>query len=60
MMTANLVGTKLVIEIETCEPRPSASGKTLVIASTGGNQATSVVVNGKPVVVGLNAYIANK
>lgn len=60
MMNAKIVGTKLVIEIEMCEPRPSASGKTLVVASTGGNQATAVVINGKPVVVGLNAYIGNK
>lgn len=59
MMNVKLVGTKLVIEIETNDPRPSASGKTLVIASTNGNQATSVIVNGKPVVIGLNAYIKN-
>lgn len=57
MLSAKLVGTKLVIEIETCDPRPSASGKTLVIASTNGNQATSVIVNGKPLTIGLNAYI---
>lgn len=57
MMTAKLVGSKLVIEIETQTPRPSASGKTLVIATTSGNQATSVIVDGKPVVIGLNAYV---
>lgn len=39
------------------EPTPSASGKTLVVASSHGNVATTAVVQGKPVVVGINAYI---
>jgi hypothetical protein len=47
----------LVIKIEMGEPRPSATMKTLVVASSHGNQPTSAAVNGKPVVVGLNAYI---
>lgn len=38
-------------------PQPSASGKTLVVASSHGNQPTSAIVNGKPVVVGVNCYI---
>lgn len=38
-------------------PVPSASGKTLVVASTHGNVATTAVVNGQPVVLGINAYI---
>jgi hypothetical protein len=37
--------------------RPSASGKTTVVASTNGNQPTSLIIDGKPVVIGLNAYI---
>jgi threonine dehydratase len=37
--------------------RPSASGKTTVVASSNGNHATSVIIDGKPLVVGLNAYI---
>lgn len=37
--------------------RPSASGKTTVVASSNGNIATSVVIDGKPVIVGVNAYI---
>lgn len=36
---------------------PSQSGKTTSIASTRGNHATTAVYNGKPVVVGLNAYV---
>jgi hypothetical protein len=47
----------LVIEIPMEAPTPSSSGKTLVVASTRGNVATTVQVNEKPVVIGLNAYI---
>ncbi len=38
-------------------PVPSLSGKTLVVASTRGNKVTEAQVQGKHVVVGLNAYI---
>jgi len=38
--------------------RPSKSGKTMLVASSGGNVSTSAIVDGKPVTVGLNAYIA--
>jgi len=48
---------KLFIEIELDKPTPSASGKTLVVASTHGNTVTSAEVDGKPLIVGLNAYI---
>ena len=37
--------------------RPSKSGKTMLVASSGGNVTTSAIVDGKPVTVGLNAYI---
>jgi len=46
----------LTIPVES-NPRPSATGKTLVVASSHGNQPTAVTVQGKPVYVGLNAYI---
>jgi len=45
----------VVLDLET--PRPSASGKTLVVASTRGNTVSDAEVNGKPVVIGFNAYI---
>lgn len=35
---------------------PSASGKSIKHASSGGNQATSVQIGGKPLIVGVNAY----
>ena len=37
---------------------PSKSGKSTVIASTRGNQTSTITYNGKPVTVGLNAYTA--
>ena len=36
---------------------PSKSGKTMLVASSGGNVTTTAMVEGKPVTVGLNAYI---
>jgi len=39
---------------------PSASGKTQVHASTRGNLQTAVMVNGRSLVVGLNAYTSAK
>jgi len=56
-MHAEIKDGKLVITINLNPPRPSASGKTLVVASTGGNVATSAIIDGKPVTIGLNAYI---
>lgn len=58
-MTAKIVGTKLVIEIPlNASPVPSSTGKTLVVASTHGNKVTAALINGKNIVIGLNAYIA--
>lgn len=56
-MKAEIKGKVLVVEIDLETPRPSASGKTLVVASSHGNVATTAVINGQPVVIGLNAYI---
>lgn len=36
---------------------PSKSGKSREVASTHGNMTTSLVIEGKPVILGLNAYI---
>jgi hypothetical protein len=50
---------ELVIRLPVNKPPvPSGSGKTLVIASSRGNQRTEATVDGQPVVVGVNAYIA--
>lgn len=57
-MKVEIKDKKLCIEIDMEEkPTPSASGKTLVVASTRGNVVTEVTVDGKPVTIGLNAYI---
>lgn len=56
-MIAIIKDNVLHLEIPLQAPRPSASGKTLVVATTGGNLTTAATVNGKPVIVGLNAYI---
>jgi len=56
-MEAKIENGHLLISIPLIAPRPSASGKTLVVATTGGNTPTTATVNGKPVIVGINAYI---
>jgi len=58
-MKTSIVDNKLVVEIETVDPTPSTSGKTLVVASTHGNVTTDVIIDGKPLVIGVNAYIAS-
>jgi len=56
-MKAELKNGNLIVTIPTQKPTPSASGKTLVVASTHGNQPTTVEVDGKVLVIGLNAYV---
>ena len=56
-MTTVIRDNKLCIEIDLEPPTPSASGKTLVVASTRGNVTTTVKIDGKPITIGLNAYI---
>lgn len=58
MLRATIEGNDLVIRVP-LNPTPvlSASGKTLVVASSHGNQKTEAIVNGQPVIVGVNAYV---
>lgn len=56
-MKVTIEGKELVIRIPMQEPKPSSSGKTLVVASTSGNKTTDVQVQGQNVIIGLNAYI---
>jgi hypothetical protein len=56
-MTVEIKDNKLYIEIDLEKPTPSASGKTMVVASTRGNAVTTAEVDGKPITIGLNAYI---
>ena len=45
-MEVKIENGKLFIEIDLQEPTPSASGKTLVVATTHGNVVTKCVVDG--------------
>jgi hypothetical protein len=56
-MTVEIRDNKLCIEIDLEKPKPSVSGKTMVVASTRGNTVTAAEVDGRPVIIGLNAYI---
>lgn len=56
-MNVKIENGKLFIEIDLQDPTPSASGKTLVVATTQGNVPTECEIDGKKVVIGLNAYI---
>ncbi len=56
-MKATIKNDTLHIEIPLQTPTPSKSGKTKIVASSGGNVTTSALVDGKPVTIGLNAYI---
>lgn len=57
-MKAKIRNGRLIVSVPMQEPTPSkSSGKTLVVASSRGPQESSVLVEGKPVYVNLNAYI---
>ena len=56
-MKTTIKDNVLHIEIPLHAPRPSATGKTLTVASTKGNQPTEARINGQSVIVGINAYI---
>lgn len=57
-ISVKVEGNKLIITADLETPTPSASGKTLVVASSRGNITTTATVDGKPIKLGLNAYIA--
>lgn len=52
-----VVGGYLEIRVKLNGGTPSASGKTLVIASSHGNQPIEGTHNGRQVILGFNAYI---
>jgi hypothetical protein len=57
-LTASIEGEFLVIRVPlNSHPTLSASGKTLVVATSHGNKQTEIEIQGKPVFVGVNAYI---
>jgi hypothetical protein len=56
-MTAKIENGKLLIELP-IQPRPSNSGKTLLIASTGGAEKDACTFEGRPVAINVNAYVS--
>ena len=48
----------IVIPLEK-EPQPSASGKTLGLFSSHGNQVTDAKFHEQPITIGLNVYVKN-
>ena len=56
-LTVTREGDTLVIRLPITAPKPSASGKTLVVSSTRGNQKTSLKIDGKELYLGVNAYV---
>lgn len=56
-MTTEIKDNKIIITLP-IEPSVSASGKSLVVASTKGNKTSAVSYEGKPIVIGVNAYIS--
>ena len=56
-MNVEIKGKQMIITVDLQTPAPSASGKTLVVASSHGNQPTTATVDGKPVILDFNAYI---
>lgn len=47
----------LVVTLPLQRPTPSSSGKTRLVASSGGNKKTDVFIGGKQLIVSVNAYI---
>lgn len=59
-MKATVENGELVIRIPLEAPRPSSTGKTLIVASTGGNVLTTAKVDGKPITLGLKCLRAQR
>lgn len=56
--TVKVEGNRLIINLPLNDPpKTSGSGKSLIVAGTGGFLGTSAVVNGKPVSISVNATI---
>lgn len=57
-MKVEIKGNELIIKLPVNSPATkSASGKSLVVASTKGNVETEVEVDGKRLILGVNAYV---
>jgi len=59
-MKVSIEKNELVIRLPLTAPTPSKSGKTLLVATTHGLQNTTAEVDGKSVIVSVNAMIKAK
>lgn len=55
-MTTEIKNGNIIITLP-IEPSISASGKSIVVASTKGNKASTVQHEGKTIIIGVNAYV---
>jgi hypothetical protein len=53
---ARIEGKNLVVELPMKKPRPSASGKTMIVASSRGVRRCAVKVEGEALYLSLNAF----
>jgi hypothetical protein len=58
-MKVQVAKNQIVITLP-IDKHPSKSGKSTVIATTGGNQPTTATVDGEPLIVGCTCYIKRK
>lgn len=56
-MNATIKDGKLIVEIDMQKPTLSKTGKTYIVASSGGFRATAATVDGKPISVNLTATV---
>lgn len=56
----NKAKKEVTITVPLQTAKASASGKTMVIATTKGNVATGAEFDGKPLTLGLNLYYPNR
>ena len=56
-MKAEIINGNLVLTLPLQKPAASATGKTLVVATSHGNQKTDAKVDGKQLWIGVNAYV---
>lgn len=56
MLTVSIKAGVMTITLPVAE-RPSSSGKSTIVASTGGFQATTTDHKGKPIQVSVNAIV---
>ena len=56
-MKCEILNGKLIVTMDLQKPSPSKSAKTLIVATTHGAMVSTAQVDGKPVIVSVNAYI---